>query len=154
MARALSSLVAGILFGVGLALSGMVNPAKVIGFMNLAGPWDPTLALVMGGALAVTLPAFHWVLRRPRPVLAERFVLPTRKDLDPRLIGGAALFGIGWGLTGLCPGAAIAATVSGLPLLLGALAAMLLGLLLWQSWSRTRGRVSPRKELSQAAPRG
>lgn len=103
----------GWLFGLGLAVSGMANPGKVIGFLDLAGAWDPTLALVMGGALLVTLPGFRWVLRRGRPWLAQKLELPTRSDIDLRLLVGAALFGIGWGIAGLCPGPAIADLASG-----------------------------------------
>jgi uncharacterized membrane protein YedE/YeeE len=102
----------GLLFGLGLAVSAMINPAKVIGFLDLAGSWDPSLALVMAGGLAVTIPAFRLVLKRDRPLLEARFFLPTRKDFDRRLIGGAILFGVGWGLAGLCPGPALTALVT------------------------------------------
>lgn len=105
---------AGMLFGVGLAVSGMVNPAKVVGFLDVAGEeWDPTLIFVMGGALLVTTPTFRMILRRPRPILADGFALPTKSALDGRLLGGAALFGVGWGLSGFCPGPALAAMVTG-----------------------------------------
>lgn len=99
---------AGALFGAGLAVSGMVDPQRVRGFLDLFGAWDPTLAFVMGGALIPM--AFAWRLhnRMTTPLIAPRFELPTNRDLDPRLIGGAALFGIGWGVAGLCPGPAIA----------------------------------------------
>ncbi|MFM1896521.1 MAG: hypothetical protein RLZZ385_1595 [Pseudomonadota bacterium] len=102
----------GLLFGLGLTISGMINPAKVIGFLDLAGDWDPSLILVMGGGLAVALPAFQWVLRRSQPFLQPKFYLPTRKDLDPKLLGGAVVFGLGWGLAGLCPGPALTALVT------------------------------------------
>ncbi len=110
-----TALLAGILFGLGLSVSEMINPARVIGFLDIAGAWDPTLAFVMGGALAVTLPAFAAILRQPRPWLVERFFLPTRRELDYPLVLGAVLFGIGWGLGGLCPGPALAAMASGSP---------------------------------------
>lgn len=97
------ALIAGILFGAGLALSGMVR-----GFLDLFGAWDPTLAFVMGGALIPMAVAWRIQQRMPSPMAAERFALPAARDLDPRLIGGAALFGIGWGIAGLCPGPAIA----------------------------------------------
>jgi uncharacterized membrane protein YedE/YeeE len=103
----------GILFGLGLAVSGMANPAKVLAFLDVAGAWDPTLAFVMMGALAVTTPGFHLVLKRSGPWFAGRFALPVKTDLEPRLILGAALFGVGWGLAGLCPGPAITALVTG-----------------------------------------
>lgn len=107
MVRLLVALLAGVLFGVGLGVSQMVDPAKVLGFLDLAGDWDPSLALVMGGALLVTLPMFLPTIRRGRPIFADEFDLPRRTRLDGRLVGGAALFGIGWGLVGFCPGPAI-----------------------------------------------
>lgn len=110
----LVALLSGIIFGIGLAVSGMMNPAKVIGFLDFAGDWDPTLALVMGGALLVTGPAFYVILRRPRPVLARNFDLPTKTAIDGRLLSGAAVFGVGWGLSGFCPGPAVAALSMGL----------------------------------------
>ena len=100
------------LFGLGLTVSAMVNPAKVIGFLDLFGNWDPSLALVMLGGLAVTIPAFQLILKRDRPLLETRFFLPTSKDIDRRLIGGAVLFGVGWGLAGLCPGPALTTLVT------------------------------------------
>ncbi|MEX2122482.1 MAG: DUF6691 family protein [Woeseia sp.] len=112
-ARLLTPLAAGILFGLGLVISGMVNPAKVIGFLDIAGAWDPTLALVMTGALAVAVPAFRTILKRPSPVLEESFSLSTRTGLDPRLLGGAVIFGVGWGLAGFCPGPALSALATG-----------------------------------------
>ena len=114
MARTnLTALATGLLFGVGLTLSGMVEPLKVVGFLDVAGAWDPTLALVMGGALAVTAVAFPLILRRRRPLWAEAFSLPTRQDLDPRLVTGSMLFGVGWGLGGFCPGPALASLALG-----------------------------------------
>lgn len=104
----LVSLISGIIFGLGLAISGMINPAKVIGFLDVTGNWDPSLAFVMGGAVAMTAVAFRLVLKRPAPLLGGGFHLPTRQDIDPRLVGGAVIFGAGWGLSGLCPGPAIA----------------------------------------------
>ena len=108
---ALPALVAGTLFGAGLALGGMTDPARVRGFLDLFGAWDPTLAFVMGGAVLVMAIVWRAVPRMQTPWLAEAFHLPTRADLTPRLIGGAALFGIGWGVAGLCPGPGIAALV-------------------------------------------
>lgn len=108
------SLLAGTIFGAGLAVSQMINPAKVIGFLDLAGDWDPTLAFVMAGALAVATPGFALVRRRARPLFAETFQVPTRTAIEPRLLAGAALFGLGWGLAGFCPGPALAALASGL----------------------------------------
>ncbi|UYH54134.1 YeeE/YedE family protein [Qipengyuania sp. SS22] len=105
------SLIAGTLFGAGLALGGMTNPARVRGFLDIFGAWDPTLAFVMGGAVIVMAIAWRFVPRMAAPLFGEHFHLPTRSDLTPRLIGGAALFGIGWGVAGLCPGPGIAALV-------------------------------------------
>ena len=101
--------ISGLLFGAGLTLSEMVNPARVLGFLDLAGRWDPTLAFVMGGALLVSIPGYQIVLRMRKPVVAEQFGLPQKTVLDRQLLGGATLFGIGWGLVGLCPGPAVAA---------------------------------------------
>ena len=128
MPRMIVALLAGTLFGVGLAVSGMVNPQKVIGFLDVAGDWDPTLMFVMGGALLVTIPAFRLILKRPRPILADGFSLPTKSDLDGRLLGGAALFGVGWGLSGFCPGPAVVAMVTGLLPVFAFVAAMVGGM--------------------------
>ncbi len=100
---------AGLLFSAGLIVSGMINPAKVIGFLDLFGDWDPSLAFVMAGAVAVNFVGHRFVTRRAQPLFAEGFAIPTPKDVDRELIIGASLFGVGWGLVGLCPGPAIAA---------------------------------------------
>lgn len=106
--QALASLLAGTVFGVGLAVAEMTDPRKVLGFLDLAGDWDPSLLLVLGGAVALAAVAFRAILHRPRPVLDERFHLPAARAVDAPLLTGAALFGIGWGLAGYCPGPAIA----------------------------------------------
>lgn len=104
----------GLVFGLGIMISGMANPAKVLNFFDLAGSWDPSLALVMAGALAVTAIGYPLVFRhRPRPLLADRFHLPTLTAIDQPLILGAAVFGVGWGLSGFCPGGAIPALGTG-----------------------------------------
>ena len=103
------TLISGLLFGFGLLLSGMADPAKVQNFLDLFGTWDPSLAFVMGGAIAVTMPGFWLVIRRNRPFFNDVFHLPSRTDLDARLITGAAIFGVGWGLGGFCPGPAMTA---------------------------------------------
>ena len=108
------SLLSGLLFGFGLALAQMTNPAKIIDFLDFSGTWDPTLALVMGGAVLVTLISFRFILRHPHPLLGGGFQLPTRSDIDIPLVAGAAIFGIGWGLGGLCPGPGIAAIAQGI----------------------------------------
>ncbi len=113
MARRLAAFAAGLLFALGLGVGGMTQPAKVIGFLDIAGAWDPSLAFVMAGALAVFAPAYRWISRRPRPLLAERFAYTRRRDIDVALVGGAALFGVGWGLSGFCPGPAVTALASG-----------------------------------------
>lgn len=132
---------AGTLFGLGLAVSGMVNPGKVIGFLDVAGRWDPTLATVMGGALLVTVLGFRWILCRPRPWLADRFFVPARNDVDARLVVGAALFGIGWGIAGLCPGPAIASLATGLAPVAAFVAAMLAGAWLSDRFGAKSGRA-------------
>lgn len=107
------ALIAGILFGLGLSVSGMLDPAKVLNFLDLAGHWDPTLAFVMGGAILVTFPAFQLARRRAaKPLLAPAFNLPKQTLIDRRLLTGSAIFGIGWGVGGFCPGPAIAALSS------------------------------------------
>ena len=121
---------AGVLFGLGLIISMMVNPAKVLAFLDVAGAWDRSLAFVMAGALAVTIPGYAWALRGPRPWLGEQFHLPTRRDVDLPLIGGAALFGLGWGLVGFCPGPAIVALTLDPDLVMPFAFAMLIGMLL------------------------
>lgn len=113
MPAILSALASGLLFGLGLIVSQMVNPAKVLGFLDVFGNWDPSLAFVMGGAVAVSALGTVLAKRRGIPVFARRLEIPTRRDLGPRLIGGAALFGIGWGLVGLCPGPALTAITFG-----------------------------------------
>jgi uncharacterized membrane protein YedE/YeeE len=123
----LAALASGTLFGAGLAWSGMTNPARVLSFLDITGNWDPTLLLVMGGALAISGPLFPLVVRRPRPVLAALFTLPSKRELDGRLLGGAIVFGVGWGLAGLCPGPAIAGLITGSPAILLFVAAMLAG---------------------------
>lgn len=111
MRSAIVSLISGSLFGAGLAISGMMDPARVRGFLDITGKWDPTLAFVMGGAVMVM--AVAWVIQRrlSSPLLAQSFNLPATSQIDHKLIGGAALFGIGWGLAGLCPGPAIGALI-------------------------------------------
>ena len=103
------TLISGLLFGFGLLLSGMADPAKVQNFLDVFGTWDPSLAFVMGGAIAVTMPGFWLVIRRNKPFFNDVFHLPSRTDLDARLITGAAIFGVGWGLGGFCPGPAMTA---------------------------------------------
>ncbi|WP_170604224.1 DUF6691 family protein [Ruegeria arenilitoris] len=107
------ALFTGLVFGIGIAISGMMDPAKVLNFFDIAGTWDPSLAFVMGGALLVTFIGYRVVWRRSAPMFSDGFQLPTSKTIDARLIGGSALFGIGWGVAGFCPGAAIPALGTG-----------------------------------------
>ncbi|GAB4538089.1 MAG: transporter [Pleurocapsa sp.] len=114
MKQNLIALVAGLLFGFGLSLSQMIDRDRVLGFLDVSGNWDPTLLFVLGGAVGVTLIAFRFVLRLPQPIFSNKFYLPTRKDIDLPLVLGAAIFGIGWGIAGYCPGPGITALVLGI----------------------------------------
>jgi uncharacterized protein len=147
--RIFAALGCGFIFGLGLAISGMMNPARVIGFLDVAGSWDPTLAFVMGGALLVAVPAYRLILGRGHPALAGSFSLPANTRLDTPLILGSALFGVGWGLVGFCPGPAVAAIVTGLPAVLGFMASMLAGMAL-HAW--ISGERPVREGSSDAAP--
>lgn len=109
----LAVLICGILFGCGLAVSNMINPDKILNFLDVAGNWDPSLLMVMLSALVVTWIGYKVALRRPHPILAGKFFLPTKLDINFRLISGSALFGVGWGLSGYCPGPGITAVVLG-----------------------------------------
>jgi uncharacterized membrane protein YedE/YeeE len=109
----IASLISGIIFGIGLAISGMLDPTKVVGFLNLFGTWDPSLAFVMGGGVIVNLIGYYvFVKRMDQPVCESRFQLPQKQSLDGQLIAGSVLFGIGWGITGLCPGPAVASLLT------------------------------------------
>ena len=125
---AFTSLLAGLVFGLGLIVSGMANPAKVLGFLDLAGAWDPSLALVMGGAVGVGLLAFAVAKRRRLSLLGAEMRLPTARQIDRRLVGGSLLFGIGWGVAGFCPGPALTALGMGEVKALVFVAAMLAGM--------------------------
>jgi uncharacterized membrane protein YedE/YeeE len=111
--RLITTYLIGLVFGVGISISGMANPAKVLNFFDVAGIWDPSLGFVMGGALIVTFIGYRYVLKRPTPMLSQTFHLPGRRDLDLPLIGGSAVFGIGWGIAGFCPGGALPALGTG-----------------------------------------
>jgi uncharacterized protein len=135
----LAAFAAGIVFAVGLALSGMTKPAKVVGFLDVAGAWDASLAFVMMGAIAVHAVAHRLILRRGAPLFADGFHLPTRRDLDARLVSGAAIFGIGWGLGGYCPGPAIVAAGSGALVALVFVVGMTAGVLVENAIARRGG---------------
>lgn len=123
-------LISGLLFGAGLTISGMVNPMKILNFLDLSGNFDPTLIFVMGGGLLVTMIGYQILFRQPKPLFADQFQIPTLKQIDLRLVGGAVLFGIGWGLSGFCPGPAIASLVFGHVESFVFVAAMAIGMLL------------------------
>ena len=140
--KRLSVFFCGWLFAVGLGVAGMTQPSKIIGFLDVAGAWDPSLMFVMGGAVVLGLVAFAQVLKRPSPVLEERFVLPDKTAIDGRLLGGAALFGVGWGLSGYCPGPALVSLVTFKPSVLVFVACMLAGLGLGR-WLAGKTRFDP-----------
>ena len=137
----------GLVFGVGIALSGMMNPAKVLNFFDIAGTWDPSLILVMGGALAVTAIGYRLVFGRDRPLIDDHFHLPKASAIDARLVGGSALFGVGWGIAGFCPGGALPAIGTGRPEVFIFIAALLAGIL------ATRAVVDRRTATAAAARR-
>ena len=146
--------VAGLIFGVGLLVAGMVQPQNVLGFLDLFGEWRPALALVMGGAIAVNAVAVFVMKRMGRPLLGAAFHMPTRRDLDPRLLTGAVLFGLGWGIGGLCPGPAIVALPTGRADILLFVLSMIGGMLLFSAWDRARA-VAGAKDISKInAPNG
>ncbi|MEH6566841.1 MAG: DUF6691 family protein [Halopseudomonas sp.] len=134
--RLLIALLSGLLFGVGLLLSGMANPAKVLGFLDLAGAWDPSLALVMLGAIGVALLPMQWIQRSGRTLRGETPQLPGTRQIDARLIVGSLLFGTGWGIAGFCPGPALVAAAALVPQALLFVAAMLLGMWLFGRFDR------------------
>lgn len=130
--KGLSQLVAlltGLLFGLGMMVSGMVDPHRVLGFLDIAGAWDPSLVFVMGGALAVFLPVYLLVVKkRSAPVCSEKFEISSNKVIDKQLVTGAALFGLGWGIAGICPGPAVTSTLGLNPSMLVFIAMMLIGM--------------------------
>lgn len=128
--RLVTTFLIGLLFGLGIVISGMGNPAKVLNFFDVAGAWDPSLILVMGGALSVTYIGYRLVLPRPGPLFAAKFALPTSKVIDLKLLGGSAIFGIGWGMTGFCPGGALPVLGTGVTDVFIFCAAMMVGLLI------------------------
>lgn len=109
----LTAFFAGLIFGLGLLLAGMANPAKVLAFLDVAGAWDPSLALVMGGAIAVAVIPLNWARKNKQSLLGARMQLPVKRELDSRLIGGSLVFGVGWGIAGICPGPAVAILLTG-----------------------------------------
>lgn len=138
-----SAFAAGLLFGVGLIVSQMVNPAKILAFLDLTGSWDPSLAFVMIGAIAASGTGYLFAKRRRAPILQAKLEIPTRRDFDTRLMGGAALFGIGWGLLGLCPGPAVAILSIGLWQGFVFFASMLVGMALFTALPAAKAGASP-----------
>ena len=144
--RILFALLAGVIFGAGLTISDMVNPARVLNFLDVAGAWDPTLIFVMGGALAVAIPGYRLVFTRPAPVTGGGFVVPTIGRIDLPLVGGAAIFGVGWGLAGICPGPALTDIVTLEPEVFLFVATMLIGMIVtkvWQGWGAVTMALRP-----------
>ena len=141
--RLLFSLLSGLVFGIGLLISGMSNPAKVLGFLDLAGNWDPSLALVMGGAILVAMPAFWLARRRRTALLGEAMQLPTAQGIDRRLLLGSLAFGAGWGIAGFCPGPALVSLLTWLPQAWMFAGAMLVGMLVFEALERRKAARSP-----------
>ncbi|KAB8057972.1 YeeE/YedE family protein [Janthinobacterium sp. FT14W] len=138
MSRLVLSLLSGLVFGLGLIVSGMGNPAKVLGFLDLAGAWDPSLALVMGGAIGVAMPAFWLARRRSTALLGEPMQLPVSRRIDGRLLLGSVAFGAGWGIAGFCPGPALVSLLAGQPKAWIFVAAMLAGMALFEVLERRK----------------
>ena len=134
----LTAFFAGLIFGLGLLLAGMANPAKVLAFLDVAGAWDPSLALVMGGAIAVAVIPLNWARKNKQSLLGARMQLPVKRQLDPRLIGGSLVFGIGWGIAGICPGPAVAILLTGRWQIIIFVLAMLTGMYLFSALESRR----------------
>jgi uncharacterized membrane protein YedE/YeeE len=140
MKTAAVAFVAGLVFAIGLGVSGMTNPQKIISFLDVAGTWDPSLAFVMIGAVGVHIGPARWALRARRPIWANAFALPTSRAIDTRVLVGAAIFGLGWGTSGYCPGPALVAVVNRSASTVTFVASMILGTLCfhWLQWTRVR----------------
>jgi hypothetical protein len=134
--------IVGLVFGIGLILAGMTDPSKVLGFLDLAGDWDPSLALVMGGAVVVGLAGFQVAARRRRTLLGDAMRLPTATRIDRRLVLGSLAFGAGWGLAGFCPGPALASLATGGARVLLFTGAMLAGMIVYELLERARSRTA------------
>jgi hypothetical protein len=147
----IASLLCGLVFGTGLLISGMVQPTKVLAFLDIFGAWDPSLAVVMIAALTVSIPGFMLAKRRTRPLLTAESVWPTKTHIDQPLIIGAVLFGIGWGLVGLCPGPALESLATLSPRIIVFVAAMAGGVLLQNIWHRSRPMAEREEELANVA---
>jgi uncharacterized protein len=148
--RMMASLVCGLVFGAGLLISGMVQPTKVLGFLDIFGAWDPSLAVVMAAALVVSVPGFMLANGRARPLLATKNFWPARRDIDRPLVVGAALFGVGWGLVGLCPGPALESLATLSPGILVFVAAMAGGMALHDFWQSPQPKIRNEGALAEA----
>ena len=148
--RMIASLLCGLVFGAGLLISGMVQPTKVLGFLDIFGAWDPSLAVVMAAALAVSVPGFRLANGRSRPLLADQSFWPSKSQIDRPLIMGAALFGIGWGLVGLCPGPALESLATLSPGILVFVAAMAGGMTLHDFWQKPQPKLRNEAALAEA----
>ena len=147
----IASLLCGLIFGAGLLISGMVQPTKILAFLDVFGAWDPSLAVVMIAALAVSAPGFMLAKGRSPPLLAVRSFWPTRDDIDRPLVIGSAMFGVGWGLVGLCPGPALESLATLSPGVIVFVAAMAAGMVLRDLWQRSRPAKPPEEALAQRA---
>jgi uncharacterized membrane protein YedE/YeeE len=147
----IASLVCGLVFGAGLLISGMVQTTKVLGFLDIFGDWDPSLAVVMGAALAVSTPGFFLVRRRARPLFAAQNIWPTKMSIDRPLVVGSALFGIGWGLVGLCPGPALENLATLSPTVIVFVLAMAAGMVVHRLWQATPSKMPNDATLRTAA---
>jgi uncharacterized protein len=147
----IAPLFCGLIFGAGLLVSGMVQPTKVLGFLDIFGAWDPTLAVVMAAALAVSVPGFMLANQRPRPWLAKQYFWPSKSEVDLPLVTGAALFGIGWGLVGLCPGPALESLATLSPGVIVFAAAMAAGMAVYDLWQKSRLTVQRGSPLAGAS---
>jgi uncharacterized membrane protein YedE/YeeE len=148
--RMIASLVCGLVFGAGLLISGMVQPTKVLGFLDIFGAWDPSLAIVMTAALAVSTPGFMLAKGRSRPLLATKSFWPTKREIDRPLVVGAALFGLGWGLVGLCPGPALENLATRSPGIIVFVAALAGGMALHDFWQNSQPKIRNREALANA----
>ena len=148
MSSLMAAFASGLIFALGLSLSGMTQPAKVTAFLDITGDWDPSLAFVMIGAILIHTLLYRLIRRRSSPLFATMFAIPTRTEIDPRLVGGAALFGVGWGLGGFCPGPAVTALVSGQAAVVIFVVSMLTGMYLYKlmEMRRWRWEASPSKD--------
>jgi uncharacterized membrane protein YedE/YeeE len=141
----------GLIFGAGLLISGMVQPTKVIGFLDIFGAWDPSLAVVMAAALAVSVPGFMLAQQRPRPLLARHYFWPSKSGIDLPLVTGAALFGVGWGLVGLCPGPALESLATLSPGVIVFVVAMAAGMVFHDLWQKSQPAIQRSNPLAGAA---